>query len=316
VPRLPSAVYILQAGLLVNAFGNGAANPFLLLYLHDVRRIPLGLAGLVPATNACVALITALAAGSLADRRGAVPTMVCGLACSATAFCLYPFVHDTWQALPLAVLGGLGGGTWLTLQSSVVAAATPPELRHLAFAQQRVVANVGLGLGGLAGGTIVTVAQPQTFTRLFLANAGTFLVYAVVLLLGVRVPRRAQTQDEPRAGYRELARDGVFLRFAALNFLYCYEPRRMHLRLRSGPAGRRARARPPARPLHGRQRLLLAARLHRRPCARRDRARHRAVRALAADECALPHRRGLRARARAAPARARPSHALAARRSS
>jgi hypothetical protein len=49
VARLPRAVYILQAGLLVNAFGNGAANPFLLVYLHNVRGIPLGLAGLVAA---------------------------------------------------------------------------------------------------------------------------------------------------------------------------------------------------------------------------------------------------------------------------
>jgi hypothetical protein len=66
VARLPRAVYILQAGLLVTAFGNGAANPFLLLYLHDVRGIPLGLAGLVAATNACTALVTA--AGALSER--------------------------------------------------------------------------------------------------------------------------------------------------------------------------------------------------------------------------------------------------------
>jgi hypothetical protein len=29
----------------VNALGNGAANPFLVLYLHDVRHISLGIAG-------------------------------------------------------------------------------------------------------------------------------------------------------------------------------------------------------------------------------------------------------------------------------
>jgi MFS family permease len=211
---------VLQAGLLVNAFGNGAANPFLLLYLHDVRGIPLGIAGLVAATNACTALVTALVAGSLADRRGAVPTMAAGLVCSATAFCFYPLVREAWQAFPLAVLGGVGGGTWLTLQSSVVAAITPREVRHLAFAQQRVVANVGLGLGGLVGGLIVTVSRPETFTRLFLANAATFLVYAVVLLVGVHAPPRKQKEGAPSLGYREVARNGVFVRFAALNFVF------------------------------------------------------------------------------------------------
>jgi MFS family permease len=125
VARVPRAVYILQAGLLVNAFGNGAANPFLLLYLHDVHGIPLGLVGLVAATNACTALVTALVAGSLADRRGAVGTMTAGLACSSTAFALFPLVDVAWQAFPLALIAGIGGGTWLTLQPSVVAAVTP-----------------------------------------------------------------------------------------------------------------------------------------------------------------------------------------------
>ena len=218
--RLPRAVYILQAGLLVNAFGNGAANPFLLLYLHDVRGIPLGLAGLVAATNACTALVTALVAGSLADRRGAVGTMAAGLAFSSTAFVLFPLVDVAWQAFPPAVLAGIGGGTWLTLQPSVVAAVTPREVRHLAFAQQRVVANVGLGLGGLIGGLIVTVSEAETFTTLFLLDAVTFLVYGAVLLVGVRVPRTAPVPHAPRSGYRAVARDGAFVRLAALNFLF------------------------------------------------------------------------------------------------
>jgi hypothetical protein len=68
---LPRDVYILQAGLLVNAFGNGAANPFILIYLHNVRGIALPVAGLVSATGAAVAIISALAAGGFADRRGA-----------------------------------------------------------------------------------------------------------------------------------------------------------------------------------------------------------------------------------------------------
>jgi MFS family permease len=211
---------VLQAGLVVNAFGNGAANPFFLLYLHDVRGIPLGLAGLAAASNAGTALVVALVAGSLADRRGPRPTMIAGLVCSATAFALYPLVHEAWQAFPVAMLAGAGGGTWLTGQSSLVAALTPPEVRHIAFAQQRVAANVGLGLGGFAGGLIVAVGEPRTFTRLFLANAVTFLVYALVLLLWVPDPERAAAADPVPRGYRQVLRDGAFVRFAALNFVF------------------------------------------------------------------------------------------------
>jgi hypothetical protein len=56
--------------------------------------------------------------------------MAAGLAFSSTAFVLFPLVDVAWQAFPPAVLAGIGGGTWLTLQPSVVAAVTPREVRH------------------------------------------------------------------------------------------------------------------------------------------------------------------------------------------
>ena len=58
-PRLPRSVQILQAGGLANAFGNGLAIPFLFIYLHNVRGIGLGTAGLVIATNGAVSLVRA-----------------------------------------------------------------------------------------------------------------------------------------------------------------------------------------------------------------------------------------------------------------
>lgn len=214
---LPRGVYVLQAGLVINAFGNGAANPFVLLYLHNVRGIHLAIAGLVAATSAACALAASLVGGSIADRRGAVPTMVVGLVCSAAGFALYPFVREPWQAFAVAVLAGSGVGVWFTMQSSVLALITPSPVRHAAFAQQRVAANIGLGLGGFAGGLIVTVSQPATFTFLFLLNATTFLVYTA-FLIGLRAPRPAwPVATAVGRGYRGVLSDGAFMRLAVLN---------------------------------------------------------------------------------------------------
>ena len=103
--------------------------------------------------------------------------MVAGLLLSAAGFAYYPFIHEAWQAFPAAFLTGAGVGTWLTGQSALLAAVTRPEVRAIAFAQQRVAANLGLGLGGFVGGVIVTTGDPSSFTRLFLLNSATFLVY-------------------------------------------------------------------------------------------------------------------------------------------
>ena len=215
----PRGVYVLQAGLVINAFGNGAANPFVLLYLHNVRGIHLAVAGLVAATSATCALAGSLLSGSSADRRGAVPTMVGGLVCSAAGFALYPLVREPWQAFGAAALTGTGVGVWLTMQSNVLAQVTPPDVRHAAFAQQRVAANIGLGLGGFVGGLIVTVGQPATFTVLFLLNATTFLVYTA-FLIELRLPRPTRSVEAARGrSYRGVLRDGAFTRFTALNLV-------------------------------------------------------------------------------------------------
>jgi MFS family permease len=215
---LPRSVYILQSGLVLNAFGNGAAAPFLVIYLHDVRGIPLGVAGLASATAAACGLLAALAAGVAGDRVGAQPTMIAGLALSIAAYAFYPLLREPWQAFALAALAGAGLGTWLTMQSSLLAAVTPANLRHTAFAQQRVAANLGLGLGGMAGGLLVTVGDPQSFTRLFFLNAATFAVYAL-FVLRLEVTRVQRTAGTDAAGYRRVLGDRAFVGVELVNLL-------------------------------------------------------------------------------------------------
>jgi MFS family permease len=210
--RLPREVHLLQSGLVVNALGNGAANPFVVVYLHQVRGIPLGLAGLAAGTGACAALLGTLWGGSLADRIGSRRTVVFGLACSAAAFALYPLLREARQAFALALLGGIGGGIWISGQGALLAKVTPPELRHAAFAQQRVAANLGLGLGGLLGGV---VAASGAWTALFAANALTFLAYAAVVL---RLPEAAPTRRA--GGYGVVARDALLARLVLVNAAY------------------------------------------------------------------------------------------------
>ena len=63
-PPLPRAVLTLQAGGLVNAFGNGMVLPFMFIYLHNVRGIELGVAGLVVGTHAVVSIASGPVFGS------------------------------------------------------------------------------------------------------------------------------------------------------------------------------------------------------------------------------------------------------------
>ena len=218
-PQLPRAVWLLQAGGLANMFGNGVIVPFLVIYLHNVRGISLGLAGLIAATNGAAALVSGPIAGSLADRIGARTTLVAALLIMACAFALLPLITQPWHAFLLNALAGTGSGAFWPSQGTLLSALTPADRRPAAFAQQRVTMNLGIGLGGLVGGLIASTSDPSSFTILFVLDAVTFLVFAAIL---TRVPSpKIEPQEHGSArGYAAVFRDRPFRSFILLNTLF------------------------------------------------------------------------------------------------
>ena len=219
-PPLPGSVRTLQAGALINALGNGLAYPFLFIYLHNVREIDLATAGLIVGTNSAVGLVAGPIIGSLIDRIGGRVTLGASLWLMAVGYGGYAIVEHPWQGFVASAVAGIGNGGFWPSQSSLIAGLTPPNQRHQAFAMQRVMMNLGIGLGGLTGGLIATTSNPTTFTVLFAADAATFLLYSVVLL---RVPvpgRTARPEGSGRGGYGDVVRNRVFMSVVALNFVF------------------------------------------------------------------------------------------------
>lgn len=220
-PALPRSVQTLQAGGLANAFGNGIVLPFTFIYLHNVRGFGLGTAGLVLAVSAGVSLVAGPLAGALVDRVGGRRTLVFALAFLAVGFAAYPLIRVPWHGFAAAAAAGVGNGAFWPAQSTLIAGLTPPERRPAAFAMQRVVMNLGIGLGGLAGGLIATTSSPTSFTVLFLVDAATFVVYAGILYALVPEPERAPRVAGERPGrYRDVLRHRVFMALMAANSVF------------------------------------------------------------------------------------------------
>lgn len=219
-PQLPRPVQILQLGGLANSFGNGVAYPFLFIYLHNVRGIGLGTAGLIIATNAAVGLAAGPLTGIAIDRVGGRKTLAAALVVMALGYGSYPLVQEPWHGFLASAVAGIGNGAFWPSQSSLLAGLTPQAKRHAAFAMQRVMMNLGIGLGGLVGGLIATTADPTSFTVLFLVDAATFLAFVAVLPL-VPEPSRARAAGDVRPGrYLDVLRNRVFVGLLALNFVF------------------------------------------------------------------------------------------------
>ena len=215
-PRLPRAVQLLQVGGLMNAFGNGLVVPFLLIYLHNERGIGLGVAGLVLATNAGVSLVAGPVAGALVDRVGGKTMLTIALGFLTLGFGAYAFVENPWHGFLASAVTGIGNGAFWPAQSSLLAGLITRAQRSATFAMQRVVMNLGIGLGGVAGGFIAA----ESFRALFLLDALTFVAYAAVLTLFVHEPARREAHAERPGSYGTVLRHKVFMALMVVNALF------------------------------------------------------------------------------------------------
>ena len=217
VPGLTRNAWIILGGDLLSAVGTGLTLPFLVVYLHRVRGIDLGLAGLALSLFAAAGLAANPLGGWLTDRVGARRTLLAGLLIAAAASIWFAFVHRPWEALTSSALFGFGGFTALPAQDSLLATVVAPAQRSSVFAVRYTTLNVGMGIGMVTSSLIVDLSSARSFQLIYVLDAATFVGFAAILarLSGVGRPV-AEEQEEGAGGYRQVLGDRLFLRVWAI----------------------------------------------------------------------------------------------------
>ena len=214
MPQLPAKVWLLQAGVLVNFLGNGMVFPFLVIYLHFGRGIPVVVAGSAVALGGVTAVASGLLAGSLADRLGPRNILIGAMLSNAVAYLLYTQVTATWEAFAVGLLVGAGTGAYGPSSQNLIASLVAAEHRQAAFALNRVTSVVGLGLGGAFGG-LVAVRGLDGYVLLLRLDVITFVVFAALCLL---LPAgRASVAASAPGAYAQVLRDRAFVRLVGVN---------------------------------------------------------------------------------------------------
>jgi MFS family permease len=210
---LSRQLWIVEAGIFLNALGYGAVLPFEVVYLHDGRGFSLGIAGLVVGIVTGLAVVTAPLSGPVIDRFGARVTAAGAGIALAVGYAGLAFADTPREALLAGAVAGIGNGALTPSQSALLASLAPPGIRHHVTAVSRVGANLGLGLGGALGG-LVAAHGLNGYVALFLANAVTYLLYVAVLVAAVEEDARP---ERLAGGYRLVLRDRAFVRLAVAN---------------------------------------------------------------------------------------------------
>ena len=217
---------ILAAGRFLNAIGNGMTLSLLVVYLSQVREIPIFTASLVLAWMAVVGLAATPMIGTFTDRFGPRPVLLIAIGLEALGVALLSQVTNVPAAFAVASLMSLGAAGIWGPDSTFTARLVPEEMRTTAFALGFMLLNLGLGLGGLIGALIIDIARPETFVLLYLVDAATFgfSFIAVLALRGHGGPSPAATADaqrseDPRDGWAAAVADGRLRRLVAVSLL-------------------------------------------------------------------------------------------------
>jgi MFS family permease len=224
IPPLGRRTWVLVLANCVSNVGSGLTLPFLIVYLHAARGIPLTRAGLLLALAGAAGIATTPMAGELADRIGARRTFVIGelLFTAATAWFI-PVASFAAALGPTLIFGAAGGLTWSGL-FAMLGEGAPAAHRNEAFGISYALANIGVGIGALIGGSLVDAHSPNSFIGLFAGDATSNLLFAVVLIsmgdvpveVGPGAPADASSSTVERR-YRQVISDTALLGAVVLN---------------------------------------------------------------------------------------------------
>src|SRR5947208_921931 len=106
--------------------------------------------------------------GLLADRVGAKPTLVAGLALQAAMVFAYLFTREAWSFYAAAVVFGVAYGGVMPIYALVTREYFGEKVMGTAYGAVFLISTLGMGLGSFAGGWIHDVLG--TYAWLFIAS--------------------------------------------------------------------------------------------------------------------------------------------------
>jgi len=200
--ELPPAGRWLLSTTAISTLGRGMTLPFTVIYIHEVRGVPLDVAGLLMGLIAVVALLVTIPVGVLTDRLGARVVVVAGNVAQVLGAVVLAFATTVPALVVATALLGISFGVGWPAFNAMIASIVTGRLRTQYFGINFALVNLGIGLGGIVSGFLADVDRPATFTAIFLADAVCVLVPITLLLWPLRhvANRPAAVTDADRGG--------------------------------------------------------------------------------------------------------------------
>ncbi|WP_250003363.1 MFS transporter [Actinoplanes sp. M2I2] len=192
---LPRQFWLLWTGTLINRLGSFVVI-FLAIYLTSDRHFSQSQAGLVIGLYGVGGALGTTVGGVLADRWGRKPTMVTAQFGAAALMLTLGFAHHYSQIITVTFLLGFFSEAVRPAFSAMMVDVVPERDRVRAFSLNYWAINLGFALAAIGAG----LAAKVDYLLLFVVDAGTTLITALILLTLVRETRPSRTAARPAAG--------------------------------------------------------------------------------------------------------------------
>ncbi|KKK40872.1 MAG: Multidrug resistance protein MdtH [Candidatus Lokiarchaeum sp. GC14_75] len=212
----PNAFKVLTLSTFIDMLGSFILYPFYALYITEHFGVGMTQVGFLFTFFSAGNILGGVVGGALADRYGRRVMVLIGLVVSGIGSIFLGLVNDLYIFYILSAFLGLFGNIGFPARQAMVADLLPTEKQAEGFGILRVSFNISATIGPLLGGFLAT----KSFMLLFIADAVSSLITAIIVYMVIPETKPQKNDDEPEEsvmktikGYKEVLKDWVFVLF-------------------------------------------------------------------------------------------------------
>jgi MFS family permease len=216
--KLPRQIWILALGRLLSEIGSG----FTIFYapIFFVQQVGLSATsvGLALGSASISGVAGRLLSGTYADRWGRKPVLLLATVVLAISCSIFATTNDFPTLVVGCLVQGLGLGLYWPANEAIVADLTEGESRRFAYAITRLADNVGMGLGIIAGGLLIS--STGAYRSLFTIDGISFCCFLLTIAFGIQETLPAEkTPVRFVSGYTTALRDRRLVVYVIVNII-------------------------------------------------------------------------------------------------
>jgi len=182
LPSLNRRTWMILIAYAIAQLGAGMILPFMMIYLHNLRSLSMGLAGIIMSSGNITGAILIPLSGHIYDRVGAKLTTISGVLLNALGVLLFIWAHSPIVAVlaSVATTGGMSAW-WNSLSAMLSDSRFSTSRRTGIFATAYVFQNVGSGIGAFFGGKWISNLNLDAFASIFVVNIVLLVCFATCI---------------------------------------------------------------------------------------------------------------------------------------